>query len=130
MVGVPCVYYQHSDRASCGERSSGTSAVPRARAAYLLYLHRRDAMFPSGWRNVVRQQLPGARPARRPRSLQPRCEELEARCQPSVFTFSTGNPDGRMATASRPPNGAAFEIESADDFLLTTETQINSATFT
>src|SRR5262249_29864343 len=68
---------------------------------------------------------------RRPRRTQrPRCEQLEPRCQPAAFTFSTGAPDGKMATASRPPNGAAFEIESADDFVLSTETQITSATFT
>jgi hypothetical protein len=47
----------------------------------------------------------------------------------SPFFFSTGNVDGRMATASRPDiNG--FEIESADDFVLTSATQINHATFT
>jgi len=46
------------------------------------------------------------------------------------FFFSTGNPDGRMATSSRPSNGVPFETESADDFVLTTSTQINSATFT
>jgi PEP-CTERM motif len=45
------------------------------------------------------------------------------------FSFSTGNPDGRIATASRPDIGT-FEIESADDFLATTPIQINSATFT
>src|SRR5262249_20208265 len=60
----------------------------------------------------------------------PRCEQLESRCVPSIFSFSTGNPDGKMASASRPANGAAFEIESADDFLLTTATEIKSATFT
>ena len=46
------------------------------------------------------------------------------------FFFSTGNPDGKMATASRPSTGAPFEIESADDFALTSETRITSATFT
>jgi hypothetical protein len=35
-----------------------------------------------------------------------------------------------MATASRPSAGAPFEIESADDFVLTQSTAINSATFT
>src|SRR5262249_41547903 len=64
------------------------------------------------------------------RTQRPGCEQLEARCQPAAFTFSTGDPDHLMATASRPANGAAFEIESADDFVLSTETQINSATFT
>ena len=47
-----------------------------------------------------------------------------------TFFFSTGNPDGKMATASRPGSLAGIEIESADDFILKTATQINSATFT
>jgi hypothetical protein len=46
------------------------------------------------------------------------------------FFFSTGNPDGKMATATRPVTGAPFEIESADDFVLTHSTSITSATFT
>ena len=44
--------------------------------------------------------------------------------------FSTGNPDGKIATASRPESAGKFEIESADDFVLTQETSITSATFT
>ncbi|HZU91928.1 MAG TPA: PEP-CTERM sorting domain-containing protein [Stellaceae bacterium] len=48
------------------------------------------------------------------------------------FFFSTGDADGKMATATRPENTAAgkFEIESADDFVLPSQTQITSATFT
>ena len=46
------------------------------------------------------------------------------------FFFSTGNPDGQMATASRPDSPGKFEIESADDFVLTQTTSITSATFT
>ncbi len=46
------------------------------------------------------------------------------------FTFSTGNPDGKMATATRPASAGKFEIESADDFALTGSTSITSATFT
>jgi PEP-CTERM motif len=45
------------------------------------------------------------------------------------FSFSTGNPDGKIATASRPDIGA-FEIESADDFVITHATSITGATFT
>ena len=45
------------------------------------------------------------------------------------FFFSTGNPDGKMATASRPDAGV-FEIESADDFVLSSATRLTSATFT
>jgi hypothetical protein len=44
--------------------------------------------------------------------------------------FSTGDPDGRMATASRPESAGKIEIESADDFVLTGPTSITSATFT
>lgn len=47
-----------------------------------------------------------------------------------AFSFSTGNPDGRIATASRPGTPGTFEIESADDFVLTSTTSITSATFT
>ena len=46
------------------------------------------------------------------------------------FFFSTGDPDGRMATGSRPPSPGKIEIESADDFILNSTTQIDSATFT
>src|ERR1700733_8025483 len=47
--------------------------------------------------------------------------------------FSTGAPDGKIATATRPESGGAtpkFEIESADDFVLTHGTSITDATFT
>lgn len=46
------------------------------------------------------------------------------------FFFSTGNPDGLIATATRPESSGKFEIESADDFVLTGPTQITHATFT
>ncbi len=52
----------------------------------------------------------------------------------SVFAgplfFSTGDPDGQMATASRPDGGGKIEIESADDFVLTQPTTITGAIFT
>lgn len=49
-----------------------------------------------------------------------------------TFTFSTGTLNGLMATASRPANVAAgqIEIESADDFILGLRTTIDHATFT
>src|SRR5579884_902152 len=47
-----------------------------------------------------------------------------------VFTFSTNDPDGRMASASRPESTGKFEIESADDFVLASSTVLNHATFT
>jgi hypothetical protein len=46
------------------------------------------------------------------------------------FSFSTGSPNGLIATGSRPESPGKIEIESADDFLLTSPTRINSATFT
>jgi hypothetical protein len=46
------------------------------------------------------------------------------------FFFSTGNPDGLIATATRPALAGKFEIESADDFAITSATSITSATFT
>jgi hypothetical protein len=46
------------------------------------------------------------------------------------FSFSTGNPDGRIATAARPESAGKFEIESADDFGLIAQTSITGATFT
>lgn len=48
----------------------------------------------------------------------------------SPFFFSTGNPDDRMGTASRPTGNGKIEIEAADDFVLTAATDIASATFT
>src|SRR3954451_866453 len=46
------------------------------------------------------------------------------------FTFSTGGVTDVMASATRPDTGGVFEIESADDFVLGSATQISSATFT
>lgn len=48
-----------------------------------------------------------------------------------VFFFSTGNPDGKIATLSRTASPGKLETETADDFVTTaTQTFINSATFT
>lgn len=46
------------------------------------------------------------------------------------FTFSSGNPDGKIALASRPASSGKPEIEAADDFVLTAPTAITHATFT
>jgi hypothetical protein len=48
----------------------------------------------------------------------------------SVPFFSTGDPDGKMATASRPSSSGKIEIESADDFILNNPMSITGATFT
>jgi hypothetical protein len=58
-----------------------------------------------------------------------------ANVQPAVatpFSFSTGSPNGLIATATRPADTStgAFEIESADDFILAAPTTLTSATFT
>lgn len=47
-----------------------------------------------------------------------------------TFAFNSGLPDGRMGMASRPDAGGKIEIEAADDFLTTSQTRINHATFT
>ena len=47
------------------------------------------------------------------------------------FFFSTGTVNNLMATASRPDTPGKFEIEAADDFILTgSQTRLTSATFT
>src|SRR5579864_8409963 len=45
------------------------------------------------------------------------------------FFFSTGNPDGKIGTLSRPAGPGLLETETADDFITTFQTTINSATF-
>jgi len=47
-----------------------------------------------------------------------------------TFSFSTGDPTNSMASATRPDTAGKFEIESADDFILTSPTAITNATFT
>jgi hypothetical protein len=49
----------------------------------------------------------------------------------AAYSFSTGDPDGLMATASR-PDGTTHgpEVETADDFILATDTTITGASFT
>src|SRR5436190_1878092 len=47
-----------------------------------------------------------------------------------AFTFSTGDPDGRIGTLSRPTSPGLIQTETADDFVLTAQTSINQATFT
>src|SRR6516164_8746469 len=47
-----------------------------------------------------------------------------------VFFFSTGNPDGKIATLSRTASPGKLETETADDFVTTAPTVITNATFT
>lgn len=55
---------------------------------------------------------------------------LEASAPAASFTFTTGDPDGKVATLSRPASAGKLQTETADDFTLTTATVINQATFT
>src|SRR5215468_11605918 len=90
-------------------------------------------MLLSSLRRATMPALPEPRQlGRRIRKSHLRCEELERRLQPAAFFFSTGLPDGKVATISEPPNAhnAHVEFESADDFALTTETKIQHASFT
>ena len=44
------------------------------------------------------------------------------------FSFSAGNPDGRLGALSRPESAGEVETETADDFILNDTTVIKSAT--
>ena len=46
------------------------------------------------------------------------------------FFFSTGNPDGKIATLARTASPGKLETETADDFVTTAATVITGATFT
>jgi hypothetical protein len=46
------------------------------------------------------------------------------------FFFSTGDPDGKIATLSQPGSAGKLETETADDFVLTSPTAITHASFT
>jgi hypothetical protein len=61
-----------------------------------------------------------------------RCEALEPRRLLSGFTFSTGAPDGKIATIAEPASlhNGDVEYESADDFVLASQTTLRHATFT
>jgi hypothetical protein len=45
------------------------------------------------------------------------------------FSFSTGTPDGRIGTLSRPVSAAGIQTETADDFILSSATSITQASF-
>jgi hypothetical protein len=46
------------------------------------------------------------------------------------FSFSTGNPDGKVATLSRPASPGLLQTETADDFVVTQSVVVAEATFT
>jgi hypothetical protein len=55
---------------------------------------------------------------------------LATQASATVFSFTTGNPDGKIATLARVPSVAGIQTETADDFILDTNTLITHATFT
>jgi len=55
---------------------------------------------------------------------------LATQASASTIFFSTGNPDGKIATLSRPSGTGGIQTETADDFILTQSSVINQATFT
>src|SRR2546421_271908 len=55
---------------------------------------------------------------------------LASEVRAGSFFFSTGDPDGLIGTLSRPPSAGLIQTETADDFILTSATRIDSATFT
>jgi hypothetical protein len=90
-------------------------------------------MFLSRWRDALTRRPRPSRPIRgRRTTYRPRAEELEVRCVPAAFNFSTGAPDGLVGTGSRPAAASNnnIELESADDFILPSETSIDHVTFT
>jgi len=56
---------------------------------------------------------------------------VAARTNAGSFSFTTGSPDGRMATGSRTDSPGKIEIESADDFIVPSAgVHLTNATFT
>jgi hypothetical protein len=56
---------------------------------------------------------------------------LASQASAASFTFSTGNPDGKIATLSRPSSPGKIQTETADDFTVVSNTTlINQASFT
>jgi hypothetical protein len=55
---------------------------------------------------------------------------LASHVSAASFSFSTGEPDGKIATLSRPASSGNMQTETADDFVMTQAVVINQATFT
>ena len=55
---------------------------------------------------------------------------LAGQASAASFSFSTGDPDGKIGTLSRPPSTGQIQTETADDFILSETTLIRLATFT
>jgi hypothetical protein len=55
---------------------------------------------------------------------------LQPRASATPFAFTTGVPDGKIGTLSRPASAGLIQTETADDFVLNECVLINQATFT
>src|SRR6266581_6445963 len=55
---------------------------------------------------------------------------LAAPAWAAPFSFTTGNPDGRLGALSQTESSGNFATETADDFFLTETTVIKGATIT
>jgi hypothetical protein len=55
---------------------------------------------------------------------------LASQASAGSFSFSTGDPDGKIATLSRPASPGKIQTETADDFVVTQPVVISQATFT
>jgi hypothetical protein len=55
---------------------------------------------------------------------------LVSQASADSFSFSTGDPDGKIATLSRPSSPGKIQTETADDFVVTQSVVISQATFT
>lgn len=56
---------------------------------------------------------------------------LASQASAASFSFSTGNPDGKMASLTRPSSPGKIQTETADDFIIVSNTTlISQATFT
>src|SRR6266853_4350370 len=55
---------------------------------------------------------------------------LVSQASAASFSFSTGDPDGKIATLSRPSSAGKIQTETADDFVVTQAVVISQATFT
>src|SRR5438309_10321076 len=55
---------------------------------------------------------------------------LASHASAASFSFSTGEPDGKIATLSRSANPGKIQTETADDFVVTQSVVISQATFT
>ncbi len=56
---------------------------------------------------------------------------LVSQASAASFSFSTGNPDGKVATLSRSSSPGKIQTETADDFFVVSNTTlISQATFT